>query len=123
SPSLPCAHPWAHACTSPSAAGTFRLDSRPPSGGPMAKNSTFDITSTIDLQEADNAINQARKEIAQRYDFKGSGAEVEYDKSVPSLTLLAAGDYRLKSLGDVVQPRLIKRGVPIRNRDYGEVEP
>lgn len=88
----------------------------------MAKNSTFDITSTIDLQEVDNAINQARKEVAQRYDFKGSSAEVEYDKAAPSLTLLADDDYRLKSLVDIVQTKLIKRGVPIRNLDYGEIE-
>ncbi len=89
----------------------------------MAKNSTFDITSTIDLQEVDNAINQARKEVAQRYDFKGSAAEVEYDKTVPSLTLLADDDYRLTALVDIVQTKLIKRGVPIRNLDYGEIEP
>ncbi len=89
----------------------------------MAKNSTFDITSEIDLQEVDNAINQARKEVGQRYDFKGSTAEIEYDKEAPSLTLLADDDYRLKSLIDVVQTRLIKRGVPVRNLDYGDVEP
>ena len=89
----------------------------------MAKNSTFDITSEIDLQEVDNAINQARKEVGQRYDFKGSTAEIEYDKEAPALTLLADDDYRLKSLIDVVQTRLIKRGVPVRNLDYGDVEP
>jgi uncharacterized protein YajQ (UPF0234 family) len=89
----------------------------------MAKNSTFDITSEIDLQEVDNAINQARKEVGQRYDFKGSTAEIEYDKAAPSLTLIAEDDYRLKSLVDVVQTRLIKRNVPIRNLDYGDVEP
>ncbi|MDR0787616.1 MAG: YajQ family cyclic di-GMP-binding protein [Gemmatimonadota bacterium] len=89
----------------------------------MAKNSTFDITSDIDLQEVDNAINQARKEVGQRYDFKGSAAEIDFDKDAPSLTLTADDDYRLKSLIDVVQTRLIKRNVPIRNLDYGEIEP
>ncbi len=89
----------------------------------MAKNSTFDITSTIDLQEVDNAINQARKEVGQRYDFKGATTEIDYDKDAPSLTLLADDDYRLKSLIDIVQTKLIKRGVPIRNLDYGEIEP
>jgi uncharacterized protein YajQ (UPF0234 family) len=89
----------------------------------MAKNSTFDITSTLDLQEVDNAINQARKEVSQRYDFKGSAAEIEYDKAAPSLTLMADDDYRLKSLIDIVQSKLIKRGVPIRNLDYGDIEP
>src|SRR5688572_27634280 len=89
----------------------------------MAKNSTFDITSTIDLQEVDNAVNQARKEVGQRYDFKGATAEIDFDKAASSLTLLADDDYRLKSLLDVLQTKLIKRGVPIRNLDYGEIEP
>jgi cyclic-di-GMP-binding protein len=89
----------------------------------MAKNSTFDITSTIDLQEVDNALNQARKEVGQRYDFKGTTAEIDFDKAAGTLTLLADDDYRLKSLVDVVQTKLIKRSVPIRNLDYGDVEP
>jgi cyclic-di-GMP-binding protein len=89
----------------------------------MSKNSSFDITSTIDLQEVDNALNQARKEVAQRYDFKGATAEIEYEKGEGVLTLIADDDYRLKSLVDVVQTKLIKRGVPIRNLDYGSVEP
>jgi cyclic-di-GMP-binding protein len=88
----------------------------------MAKNATFDITSTVDLQEVDNAINQARKEVAQRYDFKGATAEIEYDHGESVLTLIADDDYRLKSLVDVLQTKLIKRSVPIRNLDYGEVE-
>ncbi|MEX2582638.1 MAG: YajQ family cyclic di-GMP-binding protein [Gemmatimonadota bacterium] len=89
----------------------------------MAKNSTFDITSTVDLQEVDNAINQARKEVGQRYDFKGTTAEIDFDKDAGSLTLLAADDYKLAALVDVVQTKMIKRGVPIRNLDYGETEP
>ena len=89
----------------------------------MAKNSTFDITSTIDLQEVDNAINQARKEVGQRYDFKGTTAEIEYDKAASTLTLTADDDYKLTALVDVLQTKLIKRGVPIRNLDYGEVGP
>lgn len=88
----------------------------------MAKNSTFDITSTVDLQEVDNAVNQAHKEVAQRYDFKGATAEIEYDKEAGTLTLLADDEYRLTSLIDVLQSKLVKRGVPIRNLDYGKVE-
>jgi cyclic-di-GMP-binding protein len=88
----------------------------------MAKNSTFDITSTVDLQEVDNAVNQARKEVAQRYDFKGSTAEIEYDKEAGTLTLLADDEYKLTALIDVLQSKLVKRGVPIRNLDYGKVE-
>lgn len=88
----------------------------------MAKNSTFDITSSVDLQEVDNAVNQARKEVSQRYDFKGATAEIEYDKDAATLTLLADDEYRLNALVDVLQSKLIKRGVPIRNLDYGTVD-
>lgn len=86
------------------------------------KNSTFDITSTIDMQEVDNAVNQADKEVAQRYDFKGTTAEITFDREVGTLTLLADDDYKLKALIDVLQSKLIKRGVPIRNLDYGKVD-
>jgi uncharacterized protein YajQ (UPF0234 family) len=88
----------------------------------MAKNSTFDITSTLDLQEVDNAVNQADKEISQRYDFKGSTAEIEFSKADSTLTLLADDEYKLKAVVDVLQSKLIRRGVPIRNLDYGEVD-
>ncbi|MBA2671841.1 MAG: YajQ family cyclic di-GMP-binding protein [Gemmatimonadetes bacterium] len=88
----------------------------------MAKNSTFDITSTVDLQEVDNALNQARKEVAQRYDFKGVTAEIEFSKEESSITLLADDDFKLKALIDVVESKLIKRGVPIRNLDFGAVD-
>jgi cyclic-di-GMP-binding protein len=88
----------------------------------MAKTSSFDITSTVDLQEVDNAVNQARKEISQRFDFKGATAEIDFSKKDGTLTLLADDDYKLKALIDVIQSKLIKRGVPIRNLDYGEVE-
>jgi uncharacterized protein YajQ (UPF0234 family) len=88
----------------------------------MAKNSTFDITSSVDLQEVDNAVNQATKEVGQRYDFKGSTAEIQFNKDDGTLTLLADDEYKLKALVDVLQSKLIKRGVPIRNLDYGTVE-
>jgi cyclic-di-GMP-binding protein len=88
----------------------------------MAKNSTFDITSTVDLQEVDNALNQARKEVGQRYDFKGATAEIEFSKEESSITLLADDDFKLKALIDVVESKLIKRGVPVRNLDYGKVD-
>jgi cyclic-di-GMP-binding protein len=88
----------------------------------MAKTSSFDVTSTIDLQEVDNAVNQADKEISQRYDFKGSTAEIDFSKEEGTLTLLADDEYKLKALVDVLQSKLIKRGVPIRNLDYGKIE-
>jgi cyclic-di-GMP-binding protein len=88
----------------------------------MAKTATFDITSSVDLQEVDNALNQARKEVAQRYDFKGATAEVDFSRKDGTLSLLADDEYRLTALVDVIQGKLVKRGVPIRNLDYGEVE-
>ena len=87
------------------------------------KNSTFDITSSVDLQEVDNAVNQAQKEVAQRYDFKGATAEIDFSKAESTITLLSDDEYKLKALVDVLQSKLIKRGVPIRNLDYGKVEP
>ena len=88
----------------------------------MARNASFDITSPVDLQEVDNAVNQARKEVSQRYDFKGSTAEVEFNRKDGTLKLLADDEYKLKALVDVIQGKLVKRGVPIRNLDYGQVE-
>ncbi|HET8654758.1 MAG TPA: YajQ family cyclic di-GMP-binding protein [Longimicrobiaceae bacterium] len=88
----------------------------------MAKTATFDITSSVDLQEVDNAVNQARKEVAQRYDFKGATAEIDFDKGAAALTLLADDDYKLKALVDVLESKLVKRGVPIRNMDFGKVD-
>jgi cyclic-di-GMP-binding protein len=86
----------------------------------MAKNATFDITSELDLQEVDNAVNQARKEISQRFDFKGVLAEIDFDRGDGTLTLKADDEYKLKALVDVLETKLIKRGVPIKNLDYGE---
>ena len=88
----------------------------------MAKTSTFDITSTVDLQEVDNALNQARKEVQQRYDFKGATAEIDFDRKEGALKLLADDEYKLTALVDIIQSKLVKRGVPIRNLDYGEVD-
>lgn len=88
----------------------------------MAKTATFDITSSIDLQEVDNALNQARKEVQQRYDFKGATADIEFNRKEGTLNLLSDDEYKLQALVDVIQGKLVKRGVPIRNLDYGEVE-
>ncbi|MDQ3606491.1 MAG: YajQ family cyclic di-GMP-binding protein [Gemmatimonadota bacterium] len=88
----------------------------------MAKNATFDVTSEIDLQEVDNAVNQAAKEVGQRYDFKGATAEIDFSKSDGTLTLLADDEYKLKALIDVLETKLVRRGVPIKNLDFGKVE-
>jgi cyclic-di-GMP-binding protein len=89
----------------------------------MAQNSSFDVTTGVDLQEVDNAINQAQKEIAQRYDFKGSKATIEFKRAEALLELTADSEFQMKSLLDVVQTRLIKRHVPVKNLDIGEIKP
>jgi uncharacterized protein YajQ (UPF0234 family) len=89
----------------------------------MAQNFSFDVTTGVDLQEVDNAVNQAQKEIAQRYDFKGSKASIEYSRAESQLVLVADNDFQMKSLFDVLQGRLIKRGVPVKNLDIGEIKP
>ena len=88
----------------------------------MAQNS-FDISTGADLQEVDNAVNQAMKEVATRYDFKGTGSSIRLEKAGPSLVLDAPDEFKLKALYDVLQTKLIKRGVPIRNLDPGAVQP
>lgn len=89
----------------------------------MASQSSFDISTGADLQEVDNAVNQARKELAQRYDFKGSKASIEFDKAKPQLVLVADDDFKMRALFDLLQGRLIKRGVPVKNLVIGDVLP
>jgi uncharacterized protein YajQ (UPF0234 family) len=86
----------------------------------MAQNASFDVTTGVDLQEVDNAINQAQKEIAQRYDFKGSTSEIEFKRADELISLVADSDFQMRALVDIVQTKLIKRGVPIKNLDMGE---
>ncbi len=88
----------------------------------MADNSSFDIVSEVNLQEVDNAINQARKEIGQRYDFKGSKSSIELNQKEKILTVVSDDDFKLKSVIDILQNKLIKRGVPIKALDYGTIE-
>jgi uncharacterized protein YajQ (UPF0234 family) len=80
------------------------------------------VTSTIDLPEVDNAVNQARKEIGQRFDFKGSNAAIDLDQKANTLTLTAEDNFKLESVWDVLQTRLIKRGVPIKNMKREEIQ-
>ncbi|MES1254396.1 MAG: YajQ family cyclic di-GMP-binding protein [Acidobacteriota bacterium] len=81
----------------------------------MPDTSSFDITSTIDFQEVDNALNQARKEVAQRYDFKGATAEVTLNAADKTLTLLTDDEMKMNALWEIVQTRLVRRGVAIKN--------
>jgi uncharacterized protein YajQ (UPF0234 family) len=89
----------------------------------MAATSSFDVTTGVDLQEVDNAMNQASKEIAQRFDFKGSDSSAEFKKAESLILLIADSDMRMQALLDIVQSKLLKRGVPIKNLDIGEAKP
>ena len=89
----------------------------------MATPASFDITSGVDLQEVDNAVNQAQKESAQRYDFKGSKATIEFQRGEGKLLLVGDNDFQMTALCDVLQGKLIKRGVPVKNLDIGEIKP
>lgn len=81
---------------------------------------SFDVVSKVDLQEVDNALNQTRKEVAQRYDLKDSKTEIEFDQK--EITITSADDFKVKAVVDVLQSKLVRRNVPIKNLDYGKVE-
>ena len=87
----------------------------------MATTSSFDVTSTVDLQEVDNALNQARKEIVQRYDFKGSKASIDFNRAESTITLVADDEFKMEALWEIVQGRMVKRNVPTKNLKLGEL--
>lgn len=89
----------------------------------MADQASFDITSTVDLQEVDNAVNQARKEIGQRYDFKGSKASIDFKRAENLIDLVADDNFKMEAVWDILQTRMIRRGVPVKNLDAGDVLP
>lgn len=89
----------------------------------MATQCSFDITSNVDLQEVDNALNQARKEVAQRYDFKGAKASIDFDARESKLVLAAEDDFKLNALWEIVQTRLVRRNVPVKNLSRGVITP
>jgi len=86
----------------------------------MAKDASFDIVSEFDFQEMDNAINQTKKEIQTRYDFKGSKAEINLTKE--TITLTAENDSKINAMVDILQSKAIKRGLSIKIFDYGKIE-
>jgi uncharacterized protein YajQ (UPF0234 family) len=88
----------------------------------MASDSSFDIISKVDMQEMKNAVDQARKEIETRFDFKGSISEIELDDKAATLTLTSDNETRMKSVVDVLQTKLHRRGIDIRALDLGDVE-
>ncbi len=82
---------------------------------------SFDVVSRIDLQEVDNALNQTRKEVAQRYDLKDTKSEITWDQK--QIVVTSADDFKVKAVVDVLQSKLVRRNVPIKNLDYGKIEP
>jgi hypothetical protein len=88
----------------------------------MAALASFDVTSGVDLQEVDNAVNQARKEVAQRYDFKGSRAAIDLNRAENTLTLTADDDFKMNALWEILQGRMVRRGVPVKNLTPGDIE-
>ena len=88
----------------------------------MAKTESFDITTGVDLQEVDNALNQARKELTNRFDFKGVLADIDYDRAGPKITLHTADDFKLEAIWQVLEQRFRARNVPLKNLKRGNVE-
>ena len=89
----------------------------------MAKeNSSFDIVAEANLQEVDNAVNQTKKELSQRFDFKGSKASIEYNRNEKNITLIADNAFKLRALKDIFATRLAKRGVSIKLLIFKEPE-
>src|SRR5262245_40329944 len=89
----------------------------------MAQPCSFDVTSNVDLQEVDNALNQARKDVAKRYDFKGFKSSIDFDQKESKLVLVADDDFKLNALWEIVQTRLVRRNVPVKNLTRGTVIP
>src|SRR6187455_1389112 len=87
----------------------------------MAQQNSFDIVSEVDRAEMTNAINQTIKEVRQRFDFKGSDANVALEKE--SLLLTAEDETKLRNMNDILQQKLVRRGVPLKAFSYGKIEP
>ena len=81
----------------------------------MASTSSFDVTTGVDMMEVNNAVDQATKEITQRYDFKGVKAEITLDEKAGTITLAAPDDYKLNAVWEVLQGKMVKRKVPVQN--------
>lgn len=89
----------------------------------MADEHSFDVVSKVDLQEVSNAVQQAIKEMSQRFDFRGSKSNIELDKIKNEILLVSDDEYKLKSVVDILQSKMIKRKVPLKALSYGKVEP
>ena len=89
----------------------------------MASSCSFDVVCQVDLQEVTNAVDQAKREITNRYDFRGSTAEINLDKEEPSLQLTAEDEYKLQAVTDILLTKMLKRNVPVKSLVYGKTEP
>jgi uncharacterized protein YajQ (UPF0234 family) len=89
----------------------------------MPPQVSFDVTSGVDLQEVDNAVNQARKELAQRYDFKGSKSSIAFNRGESLLELVADDNFKMDAVWDILLTRMIRRGVPVKNLKPSDIEP
>ena len=89
----------------------------------MAQEFSFDVVSKVDLQEVQNAVQQATKEISTRFDFRGSKSKIEWNEKELALTLTSDDEGKLKSVKDILETRLVKRGVAVKALDYQKVEP
>ncbi|PIU40169.1 MAG: YajQ family cyclic di-GMP-binding protein [Candidatus Omnitrophica bacterium CG07_land_8_20_14_0_80_50_8] len=87
-----------------------------------SKDHSFDIVSEVNLQELDNAVQQAKKELAQRFDFKGSDSSIDLDKIEETITLKTENEYRLKTLVDLLQTKCVKRGVSLKALKFETLE-
>ncbi|MGM1045216.1 hypothetical protein SAMN05661091_2085 [Paenibacillus uliginis N3/975] len=87
----------------------------------MSSESSFDIVSKMDMQELSNAINQAEREIETRFDFKDSKSSLKLDKD--ALVIASEDEYKLNAVIDILQSKMVKRGLSLKNVDYGKIEP
>lgn len=88
----------------------------------MAKDQSFDVVSQVDLQEVDNAVQQASKELVQRYDLKDTGSTITLDKSAASVTVTAPSDFVFKQVQDVLSTKLVRREIDLKAVNWGKVE-
>ncbi|MBU0599956.1 YajQ family cyclic di-GMP-binding protein [bacterium] len=88
----------------------------------MADEHSFDLVSLVDLQEVTNAVQQATKETSQRFDFKGSKSSIEFNKDKAEITLISDDEQKMKNVIDILQSKLVKRGVSLKSLQYGAIE-
>jgi uncharacterized protein YajQ (UPF0234 family) len=89
----------------------------------VAQEFSFDVVSKVDLQEVSNAVQQASKEISTRFDFRGSKSKIEWNEKELQLTLTSDDEHKLKSVVDILETRLVKRGIAVKSLDFQKIEP